>query len=121
MSVGGGVGGSCHCGAVTIRLAERPSQLADCNCSLCRKLGWRLVYGSSVDMTIDGPLERYVRHDMDEPTLAVMRCATCGIATHWEPLGEPPHARIGVNANLLEDGALDGASMRTLDGRSWER
>ena len=114
-----GVSGSCHCGAVTIRLAERPSQVTDCNCTLCTKLGWRLVYGSSDTVAIEGPLDEYVRSDMAEPCLRVMRCRHCGVATHWEPLTAPPHDRIGVSARLLDELAIGALPVRSLDGLSW--
>ena len=34
--------GSCHCGAVRLRLPSTPEVATDCNCSLCRRIGdWR--------------------------------------------------------------------------------
>jgi hypothetical protein len=47
------------------------------------------------------------------------RCRHCGILTHWTPLTDPPHDRMGVNGRLLEPGALDGVEVREVDGRSW--
>ncbi len=119
MSQAAAVSGSCHCGAVTIRLAERPSQVTDCNCTLCRKLGWRLVYGTSDSVTIDGPVDEYVRSDMAEPCLRVMRCHHCGVPTHWELLTAPPYERMGVNAALLDDPGIASLPVRVLDGLSW--
>ncbi|MEO6247789.1 MAG: hypothetical protein ABIO85_04300 [Sphingomicrobium sp.] len=113
------VSGSCHCGAVTIRLAERPSEVTDCNCTFCTALGWRLVYAPSEAISIDGPLDCYVRKDLAEPCLRVLRCRRCGIATHWEPLSAPPHDRMGVNAALLDDPAIDTLPVRMVDGLSW--
>ena len=121
MSQAAAVSGSCHCGAVTIQLAERPDQVTDCNCTLCTALGWRLVYGTSDTITIDGELDQYVRSDLPEPCLRVMRCRHCGVATHWEPLTAPPHDRIGVNAALLDDPGMASLPMRVIDGLSWPK
>lgn len=65
----------------------------------------------------------YVREDIPEPVIAVHHCPQCGATTHWIPLGIPlgngPHRRMGVNARLMEDGALDCVEVRHPDGLSW--
>ena len=114
-----GVSGSCHCGAVTISLAEWPSEVTACNCTMCAKLGWRMVYASSDAITIDGPLDHYVRSDLAKPFLRMMRCRHCGVATHWEPLTAPPHERMGVSARLLDDPQIATLPVRIVDGLSW--
>ncbi len=48
-----------------------------------------------------------------------MRCRNCGVQTHWEPLDEPPHPRMGINANLIDAAALEGAKQVDVDGASW--
>ena len=119
MAERGDLAGSCHCGAVTVRIASKPTMLVQCNCSMCRKTGWRGVYFASDEVTIDGPLDDYVRADINEPFLKLFRCRNCGIATHWEPLTAPPHERMGVNANLFGDETLDEAELTAVDGRSF--
>jgi hypothetical protein len=120
VSGGGRVLGSCHCGRVTIQLPDRPGSVTECNCSLCTKLGSRCVYFAADELRIEGQFDDYVRSDIAEPMIRIRRCATCGCWTHWEPLTEPPHERIGVNARLLEPSALEGADVRHVDGASWE-
>jgi hypothetical protein len=41
------------------------------------------------------------------------------MATHWEPLGNPPHERMGVNANMFDPAALEGLPVKHVDGASW--
>ncbi len=38
------VQGSCHCGKVRLEVATEPAWVADCNCSLCTRLAWRVAY-----------------------------------------------------------------------------
>lgn len=111
--------GSCHCGACRIRLPRVPEYVVQCNCSLCRTTGFRGVYFGSEELDISGDFDGYVRSDLDEVFLRTMRCKNCGTATHWEPLSEPPHERMGVNANLFEPALLKGVEVRDIDGASW--
>ena len=117
----GDITARCHCGAVTIRLPRKPELVAHCNCSLCTALGWRGVYFRSDELTIAGPVDSYVRSDLEQPSLRVFRCQNCGTATHWEPLTAPPHERMGVNANLLDPSAIEGVKVLAVDGRSHGR
>ena len=112
--------GSCHCGRTRITIPRKPDDVTHCNCSLCSKTGFQGVYFSSDELQIEGEFDSYVRDDISEPCLSNHRCRHCGIATHWTLLGDAPHQRVGVNARLLEPGALEGVPVREVDGRSWK-
>jgi len=109
----------CHCGAVRITLPRAPAELVRCNCSLCAKTRWLGIYFSSDELKIEGEFDSYVRTDIPEPMIRIMRCRNCGVPTHWEPLGEPPYERMGVNANLLDPSELGDLPVREVDGASW--
>ena len=111
--------GKCHCGACTVRLPRTPESVTQCNCSLCRATGWRGVYFGSDEIEISGEFDGYVRMDLDEVFLRTFRCKNCGMATHWEPLTELPHERMGINANMLDPAAIEGLPIREVDGASW--
>jgi hypothetical protein len=109
----------CHCGQATIALPRAPEYVSQCNCSLCAKTGFRGIYYASEELRIAGDFDAYVRGDISEPMIRNLRCANCGVATHWELLSEPPHERIGVNARLVDPAVLDGIEVREIDGASW--
>ncbi len=111
---------ACHCGRATIRLPRKPDYINHCNCTLCTASGFQGIYYSSDELIIDGEFDSYVRSDLPEAYLRVLRCVTCGTPTHWEPLGEPPFERMGVNARLVDPAVLEGVEVREIDGRSWE-
>jgi hypothetical protein len=111
---------SCHCGRATITLSRKPEQVTHCNCSLCTKTGFRGVYFPSDELTIEGEFDSYVRSDLKQAYLANHRCKTCGILTHWTPLSEPPHERIGINARLIDPAALRNVPIQEVDGASWD-
>jgi hypothetical protein len=111
---------SCHCGRAKITLPHRPASVTQCNCSLCTKTGFRGIYFRSEELGIEGEFDSYVREDLKQPYLATHRCKTCGIMTHWTPLSDPPHERMGVNARLVDEDVLRGVPVEEVDGRSWE-
>ncbi len=119
MAEGVAITGTCHCGRTSITIPRKPEQVTQCNCSLCSKTGFRGVYFGSDELAIEGEFESYVRTDLKQAYLANHRCRTCGILTHWTPLTDPPHERVGINARLF-DGALDGLPVKQVDGRSWD-
>jgi hypothetical protein len=86
---------------------------------MCSASGFQGIYYSSDELVVQGEFDGYVRDDLDETFLRLFRCVNCGIATHWEPLSEPPHKRMGVNARLVDPALLEGLEIRQVDGRSW--
>ncbi|WP_310467905.1 GFA family protein [Sphingomonas sp.] len=110
----------CHCGQATITLPRRPDYINHCNCSLCAKTGWRGIYYAPGEVAIAGQFDGYVRGDLKQTYLRILRCANCGIATHWELLTPPPHERMGVNARLVDPGLLEGVEVREIDGARWD-
>ena len=120
MTAGGGIEGRCHCGRATVRLPHVPSKIVQCNCSLCTKTGFRGVYSSSDEVEIVGTFDSYVREDLQQPYLTTHRCTHCGTVTHWTPLTEPPHERMGVNARLFDPAILGEVPVDAVDGASWE-
>jgi len=44
------------------------------------------------------------------------RCRVCGCATHWSNVGPGGPDRMGVNARLMDPGALAGAMVKKFDG-----
>ena len=111
--------GTCHCGRAQITLPRTPDEVTHCNCSLCSKTGFQGVYFPSGEVAIEGVFDRYVRADSNAACIAQYGCRHCGIVTHWTPLTDPPHERMGINARLFEPAALEGLPVKEVDGRSW--
>lgn len=120
MAGAGAILAACHCGQARITLSRSPASVTQCNCSLCTKTGFRGVYFSSDELTNEGEFDSYVRSDLKQAWLANHRCKTCGTLTHWTPLSDPPHERMGVNARLIDESALEGVPIQEVDGRSWD-
>ena len=103
--------GSCHCGSVTLIVPGPPQSAVQCNCSLCRKLGWLVAYYDRAEVRIEGDTDAYMTGDK---WMKFRHCRGCGVTTHWEPapgfeergLGPEELAfltsNIGINARLLD-------------------
>lgn len=111
--------GTCHCGRIQITIPRAPDEITQCNCTLCSKTGFQGIYYRSDELRIEGETDRYVRTDSSPAYITQHRCKHCGIPTHWTPLTEPPHERVGVNARLFEPGTFAGVPLKHVDGRSW--
>jgi hypothetical protein len=105
------VHGSCHCGNVQIDLPSNPSWVADCNCSLCRRLAWRVAYFPPDQVRISGDTVAYVWGDR---MIGIHHCPVCGCGTHWESLGED-FGKMGVNARLLDGFDESAVEVRKFD------
>jgi len=106
---------SCHCGAVRIEVAERPTQVTECNCSICRRLGTRMAYYRPDQVKLicaPGATIGYVQGDR---TLALHHCKVCGCTTHWQSL-DPAYDRMGINSWLLDPAEMVGVRIRKFDG-----
>ena len=105
------VHGSCHCGNVQIELPTKPAWVADCNCSLCRRLAWRVAYFPPDEVRISGETTAYVWGDR---MIGIHHCPVCGCGTHWQTLGED-FGKMGVNARLLDDFDEGAVEVRKFD------
>jgi hypothetical protein len=103
---------SCHCGAVRLTIAHAPSEVTDCNCTICRRYGALWAYFSPKEVEITGATEIYMR---GERSLGFHRCTVCGCVTHWAAADET-HDRMGVNCRMMDPDVLASVRVRKLDG-----
>lgn len=113
--------GSCHCGAVRLTLPAAPETATSCNCSLCRRTGGIWAYYPFGAVLIEGHPEHTESYVWGDRTIRNLRCARCGIATHWEPLEPAPGARHGVNLRNFAPELLAAVTVRRFDGAdTWQ-
>jgi len=112
--------GSCHCGAIRVRVAHKPSFVNFCDCSLCAKSGGVWGYYEGADVVVEGTTSSYRREDYDEPAVEMHFCPRCGTTTHWLTTEHFEGNRTGVNMRIFEPSELDGIEARFMDGRNWD-
>ncbi len=108
--------GSCHCGAVRLTLPVAPVEATSCNCSLCRRSGGIWAYYAFGTVSVQGHPENTEDYIWGDRMLRTVRCKTCGIVTHWEPLDPKPGDRHGVNLRNFEPELLASLSVKRIDG-----
>ncbi|WP_436210201.1 GFA family protein [Bradyrhizobium sp. LjRoot220] len=109
---------SCHCGAVELEIDETPTEITECNCSICHRYGVLWAYYELRQVRISGPsTDIYM---WDDRSIMFHRCSVCGCVSHWSPI-DPQRNRMGVNARLMKPAILKQAKLRHLDGAVSER
>lgn len=107
--------GSCHCGAIQVKLADAPIDVTECNCSLCRRTGALWTYAAPDRVSVTGDGDGYCQGD---EALTLWRCRRCGIATHWTPT-DAGYGRMGINLRLFDPVAWASLPRIHVDGASW--
>ena len=106
---------SCHCGAVSLEIDHPPTEITDCNCSICRRYGVLWAYYKPAQVRLVPPNTPTDVYMWDDRAIGFHRCRTCGCVTHWAPV-DPLRDRMAVNARLMAPEVLAGARVRHLDG-----
>jgi hypothetical protein len=90
----------CDCGAVRLEVAEAPSEVNDCQCSWCQRLGALWAYYDKASVRIvTGPDSTDI-YERGRRRLEFHRCKVCGLTTHWVNK-DPSRTEMGVNSRLM--------------------
>lgn len=104
----------CHCRAASIGVPSAPTEVTECNCSICRRIGARWAYYSPKEVKLPdlASTRPYVWGDR---MLAFHRCRTCGVVTHWQSL-DGARDRMAINARLIDELDWNTIRIRQFDG-----
>ncbi|MEO6102407.1 MAG: GFA family protein [Pseudoxanthomonas sp.] len=111
--------GSCHCGAIAFELEAEIEEVADCNCSMCRRRGGLLWFGPRHALTLLTPQSGLSTYSFNKHHIQHHFCANCGIS----PFGEGDNPKTGtrmaaVNVRCLPDLDLKALKINEFDGAS---
>jgi len=93
---------ACHCGAVTMQLLRKPSEIFECNCSICRKLGVLWAYYPCDDVVFEKDTAVTNVYVWNKKSLEFHSCSKCGCTTHWVATDPTFREKMGVNARLID-------------------
>ena len=111
--------GGCHCGAVRFELeAPAGSEVHECNCSICSRLGYLHLIVSRDRFRLLSGTEQLSRYRFNTRTAEHLFCKVCGVKSFYVPRSHPDG--YSVNARCLDPGSLTGMRVTPFDGADWE-
>ncbi len=101
--------GSCHCGAVKFEVTTEVEGLMECNCSMCSRAGWRLIFVPEAAVEILQGEDALQDYQFGKRNTHHAFCRTCGVRSlSWGP-GHDGAKMYAVNTRCLE--GFDGAEL----------
>lgn len=107
---------SCHCGNVKLIMARYPIEIAECNCSICRRYAayWAYFSPSEVDIQVgDKGTKPYIWGDKE---VEFHHCNSCGCITHYISTAKCSVDRTAVNMRMATSEQLQGLALRHIKG-----
>jgi hypothetical protein len=92
----------CDCGAVRLEVTTAPTEVNDCPCAWCQRLGALWAYYPTTEVRIASPPDATAIYRRAAHRLEFHRCKTCGLTTHWSNTA-PDARRMGVNSRLMAE------------------
>ena len=110
--------GSCHCGAVKFEVTANIEGLAECNCSICSRVGWKLAFVPEAGFALksgEGALQDYQfgKHHTHH-----LFCKTCGVRSLSWGNDNDGGKTYAVNARCLEGFDHAALPIQQFDGAS---
>ncbi|KAH7160667.1 Mss4-like protein [Dactylonectria macrodidyma] len=110
----------CHCGFISLSITLSPPlpelKVNQCNCSICRRAGYLLVYPPYEDVTWHhGSDTRVGRYQFNTKTRDHMFCPKCGISIGIDFHQEDPK-NYGISVRQFNDIDLDALNYKQFDG-----
>ncbi len=112
--------GGCHCGRVRFEVtAPTRLEVSECNCSMCSRTGFlHLIVPRSRFRLLSGE-EMLTTYRFNTGVAKHLFCSNCGIKSFYVPRSHPDG--FSVNARCLDEGTVEGMTIRKIDGRNWEQ
>ena len=112
--------GGCHCGRVRFEvIAPANLEVADCNCSICKKTGYLHLIVPADRFTLVSGREALTTYSFNTHTAKHFFCSTCGIKSFYIPRSHPEG--FSVNVHCIDSDTIESMSVQPFDGREWEK
>ncbi len=112
--------GGCHCGRVRFEvLAPARLEVADCNCSICRKSGYLHLIVPADRFTLISGREALATYTFNTRVAKHHFCTHCGIKSFYVPRSHPDG--VSVNACCIDSDTIEELSVIPFNGREWEQ
>ena len=124
----------CHCGTVQYEVLLSPPlprwKVVSCNCSICSRNGYLLVYSERSQLHIKSGEDALKNYSFGVKRNLHKFCGECGSSVFFDPrmkeFGEAPPDLIGVNvssansSNLVKSRSWSSLRHRSVCSRTWK-
>ncbi|KAL4867656.1 hypothetical protein BDV12DRAFT_171079 [Aspergillus spectabilis] len=112
--------GTCHCGNVkfsfTMPAPIEEQEVVKCNCSICTKNGYLMIYPKTSDTNFHHPGDAVQAYRFASKRYPHYFCITCGSSLYAK--GPEGSNMLAVNARTVEGLDIDKLKLKPMDGRS---
>lgn len=110
--------GSCHCGQIAFEVEGELTEVADCNCSICSRMGSLLWFVPRGRLRLLTPDDKLATYTFGKQTIKHHFCPTCGIHPFGEAADPSGNGMAAVNVRCLEGVEFSSLAVKHYDGRS---
>ena len=112
---------TCHCKNVEIEVAQKPSGLTSCNCSLCNRYAALWGYYSPGDVSLRCKNEAVEKYIWGDRCIEFYHCSHCGCVTHYVTTKKVAEPKVAVNFRMTSPNEISSIKIRQFDGAdSWK-
>jgi hypothetical protein len=112
--------GGCHCGRVRFEVrAPAKLEVAECNCTICRKSGYLHLIVPADRFTLISGREALTTYTFNTRVAKHHFCSHCGIKSFYIPRSHPDG--VSVNARCIDSDTIAALSVIPFNGREWEQ
>lgn len=111
------ISGSCHCGRVSFTLHDEPAEAMQCNCSICRRKGYLLVFSAPDKFETSASDDDLTTYRFGHGNVRHRFCKTCGCAPFGDGKDANDNPVIAVNLRCA-DVDLSAVRINEFDGAS---
>jgi hypothetical protein len=110
--------GSCHCGQIAYEVDGELTEIADCNCSICSRMGSLLWFVPREQLRLLTPEENLAAYTFGTGTIKHYFCPKCGIHPFGEGAAPSGGLMAAVNVRCLDRVEFSSLPVKHYDGRS---
>jgi hypothetical protein len=110
--------GSCHCGKVRFEATTDLAKVTACNCSICGRAGWLLVFVPASQFTLLSGEEALTDYQFGKKHVHHPFCRECGVHAFSQGAGHGGEEMRAVNVRCLEGVDPGTLTVTHFDGRS---
>ncbi|HXH71193.1 MAG TPA: GFA family protein [Mariprofundaceae bacterium] len=110
--------GSCHCGGIAFEVEGEPTEVIECNCSICQRKGTKMWFVPEAKFRLLSPEVNLAIYTFNTHRIQHYFCPNCGMHPFARRKDSKGNPMVSINVRCLEDVDIEALPVRRFDGRS---